>query len=76
MCAYRSVSGSVVHPKYFLFPTACLCYKVFFFLSVSDLPAASLAIVGGLHEAKTSEFSVLVPHHLVHEMYLLSAVHY
>lgn len=58
---------------FFLFPTACLGYKVFFSLSISDIPAASLAIVGDLHEARTSEFSVLVPHHLIHEMCLLSA---
>lgn len=57
----------------FLFPTACLGYKVLFSLSISDIPAASLAIVGDLHEARTSEFSVLVPHHLIHEMCLLSA---
>lgn len=62
-----------------LFPTAWpgykvfFLYKVFFSPSISDLPGDSLAIVGDLHEARTGEFSVLVPHHLINEMCLLSS---
>lgn len=67
---YRYVLDSL---QYFLFPTACLGSKVFFSLSISDLTAASLVIVGDLNEARTCEFSVLVPHYLVHDICLLSA---